>query len=175
MIPECLAAYLPEIHEYAEIASSAIPFSPEVAEACRANRCGRYGTCWTCPPGVGTMEEWQERVLQYANGLVFTYKCQLEDSFDFEGMNEGRLKAMAILRRMMEALRQEGRPFLALGCEGCDLCPSCSYPDNPCRHPDRAVVSVEACGVNVVQLARDSGVRYYNGANTVTYFCILLY
>lgn len=175
MIPACITALLPEAHEYAEIHCSAIPFSSEVAEACRANRCGRYNTCWTCPPGVGSMETWQKQVQDYTGGLVFTYKYALEDSFDIDGMNQGRLETMALLRRMTEALSREEQPFLALGCEGCELCPTCAYPHQPCRHPDQAVVSVEACGINVVQLARNAGVRYYNGENTVTYFCVLLF
>ncbi len=62
----------------------------------------------------------------------------------------------------------------ALGCEGCNLCPICTYPDAPCRHPDRAIPSVEACGIHVVEFSRNIGLKYNNGPNTVTYFCIVL-
>lgn len=76
---------------------------------------------------------------------------------------------------MTDAMRDAGESFLAFGCEGCELCEKCTYPDAPCRFPDRAYPSVEACGINVMQLAKDVGVKYNNEPNTVTYFCLILF
>ena len=165
----------PGVHERALLPAGDIPFSAMAVEACRANMCGRYGTCWTCPPGVGEAAEWERRIKSYRDAAVFTCTYALEDSFDFKGMVEGGKKTAALLREIMAELRRDGVPFLALGCEGCGLCPTCSYPDAPCRHPEEAVVSVEACGIYVVELARQCGIRYNNGPDTVTYFCILLF
>ena len=52
------AAYLshPDVCEYRVFPTGEIPFSSAVTEACRRNVCGRYGTTWTCPPGVGTLK-----------------------------------------------------------------------------------------------------------------------
>ncbi len=160
----------PEITECRVIPVADIPFSEAVPEACRANRCGRYGTCWTCPPGTAGMEE---KIRKYRRAVVFSRKHDLEDSFDFEGMMEGMGRARALLEDIRAALDRDGIPYLALGCEGCNLCPNCTYPDAPCRHPDKATPSVEACGIHVVELSRKVGIRYNNGPDTVTYFCIV--
>jgi len=41
--------------------------------------------------------------------------------------------------------------------------------------PDRAMPSLEAYGINVSLLAKTSGMKYINGANTVTYFGAVLF
>ena len=164
-----------EIHELKVISPYDIPFSEAVAEACRANRCGRYGTCWTCPPGVGSLEEMEKKIKRYEKAAVFSCKFDLEDSFDFEGMTEGKIATKKFLFSLKDELKSDGIDFFALGCGGCELCQKCTYPDSPCRFPDKATPSVEACGINVVELSRNIGIKYNNGPNTVTYFCIILF
>ena len=63
----------------------------------------------------------------------------------------------------------------ALGCEGCDICEKCTYPDAPCRFPEKAIPSIEACGISVVELSKLIGLNYNNGPCTVTYFCMILF
>ena len=165
----------PEIFQYKLIETSDIPFSQAVVDMCKANRCGKYGTCWTCPPGVGNLDELERKIKSYKTACVFTCKYDLEDSFEFEGMIEGQKSAKQVLRSITESLRTDGEKFMALGCEGCGLCEKCTYPDAPCRFPEKAVPSVEACGINVVRLAKESGINYNNGSDTVTYFCVILF
>ena len=165
----------PDVFEYKVIGTGELPFSPAVREACERNVCGRYGKSWMCPPGVGDWEALEQEIKAYPFAAVFTCKYGLEDSFDFEGMQEGQRQAKRVFAAVVGAMRQAGERFLALGSGGCDLCESCAYPDAPCRFPDRATPSVEACGVNVMQLAKQIGVRYNNGPNTVTYFFVILF
>lgn len=163
-----------DIHQYKIITPSDIPFSQTVIDACKANMCGKYGTCWTCPPGVGTLDELEKKIKSYKTAVVFTCKYDLEDCFDFEGMVEGQKSAKRVLYSITEELKTAGETFFALGCEGCGICEKCTYPDAPCRFPEKAIASVEAFGINVVELARNIGINYNNGVNTVTYFCIIL-
>lgn len=163
------------VFEYRVIPTQQIPFSQAVADACKSNACGKYGTCWTCPPGAGHYTELERKIKNYQTAIVFTCKYDLEDCFDFEGMMLGQQKTMRILHQITDELRNGGHRFLALGCEGCHLCENCTYPDAPCRFPEKATVSVEACGIDVVTLSRNIGIHYSNGANTVTYFCIILF
>jgi len=165
----------PEIFQYRLISSAEIPFSQAVVDMCKANRCGKYGTCWTCPPGVGELSELESKIKSYKSACIFTCKYDLEDSFDIEGMLEGQKRAKLVLQSITDTLCNDGEKFMALGCEGCGLCEKCTYPDAPCRFPEKAVPSVEACGINVVELAKKAGINYSNGANTVTYFCIILW
>lgn len=164
----------PDIFQFQMTDPKTIPFSQAVADACRANACGRYGSCWTCPPGVGEYTALAQKIREYDTAAVFTCKYDLEDWFDFEGMMAGQQKTMAILQDIADILRQENRDFMVLGCAGCTLCKKCTYPDAPCRFPEKAVVSVEACGIDVVQLAKNLKLNYNNGTNTVTYFCVIL-
>ena len=165
----------PKITESRIIASVDIPFSKEVVEMCKANLCGKYGTCWTCPPGVGELDALEKKIKGYKNAYVFSCKYDLEDSFDFEGMMEGQQSTRDVLSEILKKLDAAGISYMALGCEGCNLCEKCTYPDAPCRFPDKAVASVEACGISVVELSKNIGIKYNNGANTVTYFCIILW
>lgn len=165
----------PEVHEYSVLPTGEIPFSPAVLEACQRNACGKYGTSWTCPPGAGTPGELERKIKSYENAAVFTCKYDIEDSFDFEGMADAHKKAKKVFAAVADEMRAAGETFYILGNEGCGLCKSCTYPDAPCRFPDRATPSVEACGINVMQLAKNVGVKYINGPNTVTYFCMILW
>ena len=160
------------IHESADVPTERVVFSPDVRAACERNLCGRYGTCWVCPPGVGALEELRERYRRYAHAFVYTTKHQLEDSFDLEGMGEGKRRHEALDRFLFRELTGAGADFRLAGTGGCSLCPSCTYPDAPCRHPDLALPmpSLEALGVDVVALSRACGIRYNNGPDTVTYF-----
>ena len=96
---------------------------------------------------------------------------------DFEGMMEAGERH----NRLTDALRAEIRkePFpkvLTLGAGGCRICPVCAMKTGEeCRHPDRALASLEAYGVNVSKLAAASGMKYINGQNTVTYFGAVFY
>ncbi len=163
-----------DIFQYKTIKSAEIPFSQSVVDACKANLCGKYGTCWTCPPGVGEWYKLEKKIKSYENALVFTCKYDLEDSFDYEGMIAGMQNTKNVFLDICEKVKNDGVDYMALGCEGCSFCEKCTYPDAPCRFPDKAVPSVEACGISVVELSKKIGINYSNGQDTVTYFCILL-
>ncbi len=90
-------------------------------------------------------------------------------------MVDGKNATKKFLFELKETLKSDGCDFFALGCGGCELCKKCTYPDAPCRFPDKATPSVEACGINVVELSKKIGIKYNNGPNTVTYFCIILF
>ncbi|HOD01708.1 MAG: hypothetical protein BWY46_00683 [Firmicutes bacterium ADurb.Bin300] len=163
------------VFQHAVIKTSDIPFSAEVRKACEANMCGNYGKSWACPPGVGETEEIKNKILKFERALVFTHLGEIEDSFDFEGMQRVGQQADGILRKAVSRLKKENIPHIPLGCGACRLCEECLYPDLPCRHSEKMIVSVEACGIDVVKLAADCNINYHNGPNTVTYFCLIIY
>ncbi|MDE6273570.1 MAG: DUF2284 domain-containing protein [Clostridiales bacterium] len=148
-------------------------FRQEVADACKLNYCGMYGRTWTCPPGVGNYKDLEREIKQYPDFFVFTTKHEIEDSFDIEGMIAAKNAHTELEIRVRRAL--DGLPYRALGAGGCNHCETCTYPDAPCRSPQEATTSIEACGVNVVELAADLNINYVNGANTVTYFSVILF
>ncbi len=60
----------------------------EVRAACAENKCHSYGVNWSCPPGCGTLKEWEERIRKYKHGLILQLTGELEDEFDGEKMME---------------------------------------------------------------------------------------
>ena len=149
-----------------------IPFSPEVRKICEGNACHGYGKSWACPPGVGSFEECRSQCLTYSHALVFSGVYQLEDSFDFEGMARGHREFKTLCDQLGEELP---RPFLLLSNEGCIRCKSCTYPDAPCRFPDKLYPSLEGYGILVTELAKRAGLNYNGGKSTVSYFGMLCY
>ncbi len=163
------------IHQFAFIKTSDLIFSDGVRKLCEMNSCGQYGKTWACPPGVGTLEECREKILKYENFFVFTTMHPLEDSFDFEGMEAGKVRHTEVCPAIVNLFREQYADLLVLSAEGCERCKTCTYPDAPCRFPETLYPSIESYGVEVNRLAATAGINYINGANTVTYFGCIAY
>ena len=161
----------------AVIEAGAIVLNPVFRAMCEANTCGAYGTCWMCPPDAGDIDVLMERVRSYSHALVFQKVFALEDSFDIEGMLAAKEQHHALCQRMRENFRKtEMKEHLLLGAGRCGVCCRCAKLDGePCRFPEKAYSSLEAHGVDVTKLAKAAGMRYTNGADTVTYFGVVLF
>ncbi len=114
--------------------------------------CGGYGNCLTCPPYAPPPE--------YTHGMLNGYsKALLMQAADIDLHREPG--AVAKLRRLVTSLERE--LFLdgyykafAMASGPCELCRSCDTA-KPCRHPYQARPSMEACGIDVYQTARNNG------------------
>lgn len=162
-----------KVFEYAVISTKDIIFSQDVVNACKANYCGRYNSCWTCPPAVGKLCDLEKKYKRYKYAFVFTTLNNLEDSFDIEGMNNARAKHMKILNNLTDKIKNYDVDWLTA--QSCNICEKCTYPDAPCRYPNLAKPAVEACGIDVTCLAKTCKIGYYNGENTVTYFSVVFF
>lgn len=163
------------VFAYGEVDTREVEFSEVVRGYCIDNVCRQYGTTWACPPAVGTVDECRERAQKYNRMIVFTGKYDIEDSMDFEGIMLGMKEFKSVVNALDDELRPHLDDFLLLGNEGCGNCESCTYPDNPCRFPNKVHGSIEGYGIFVSKLAQQAGVAYNNGADTITYFGALLY
>ena len=161
----------------AVIGRKAIVLNAQFRAMCEANSCGVYGRCYTCPPDVGPIDELMARVRRYDKGLLYQLVSPLEDSFDIEGMAEAKKNFVQVCQRVLDAPRPVlGDKAMYLGGGGCGLCDTCAKLTNePCRHPDRALASLESCGIDVYNTTKTTPLKYINGANTVTYFGMVLY
>ncbi|MCL2463709.1 MAG: DUF2284 domain-containing protein [Micrococcales bacterium] len=147
----------------------------EVREMCAADRCHSYGRCWVCPPACGTLDDSRRIIAGYRSGLLVQTTGALEDPYDYDSM----MAADAEQKRRFSDFRQVLAPryphLTALGNGACTICETCAYPNEPCRHPDLAVVSMEAFGLVVSDTCGDNGLGYYYGPNTITFTgCYLL-
>ena len=163
------------IFQYGYIDPSEIIFREEIQDICRSNACRVYGKTWACPPAIGGIEECRERVNQYKNAMVFSCKYDLEDSYDFEGMEDAGLEFRRTCDELWEKLEGHKNGFLLLANGGCQRCTECTYPDEACRMPEKLFPAFEGHGIIVAEVAKMAGINYINGKDTVTYLGMLLY
>ncbi len=161
--------------EIGSVDMALLRYYPEVRKICEQNTCRNYGKTWACPPAVGTLEACRCRVERYHSMLLFSGKYDLEDSFDFEGMQAGFYAFKQNVDVLGTEMEQRLTDYLLLSNEGCGRCETCTYPSAPCRFPSRLHHSIEGYGFVVSELATCAGIRYINGPDTVTYFGALLF
>lgn len=154
------------------IRTSDLVFDDYVRTICERNQCRKYGSSWGCPPGVGSIADCRQRLLAFEHALVFAGVYQIEDSFDIEGMGKAGQEFKHICDYIHTLLKP---PFLMLGNEGCHLCPSCTYPDAPCRHPDLIIHSLSGYCILANKMADSAGIPYIAGENTVSYFGLIAF
>ena len=172
-VKEILNMINEEIFQSSLITTDKLCFEDAVREACERNYCGRYNKCWTCPPACGEVSELQKKLTAYKNVFIFTTVHSVEDSFDIEGMHSAHLAHNKITAKIKELCDECGATVLGAG--GCTVCKKCTYPDAACRFPKKAIVSIEASGINVMTLSKTAGINYINGTNTVTYFSAVFF
>lgn len=172
------------IVQYAWMEISEIEFTEKVRHICRTE-CPRYGTSWSCPPAVGTVEECRRRCEAYQGAFVFTTIAEVNDAANMEETLATRAGHEAVTREIQRIFetylfseeddRRTVRGTLALSAESCAICEKCAYPDGPCRHPKRMLPCIESYGIVVPKLAERAGIEFMNGAGIVTWFGIVMY
>ena len=160
---------------WAPLDVSTIELKPEVRDMCATNSCGQYGKRWSCPPVCGTLEECRERIQGHTYGILVQTCGDIEDGFDMEAMMAIEAEHKAHFDEMYEAIRETGEDVLAVGAGCCTICTKCTYPDAPCRFPEKQISSMEAYGMLVLEICKANGLQYYYGADKMAYTsCFLL-
>ncbi len=163
------------IEKYGFFEAGRLAFRTEVRDMCAANLCHAYGHSWSCPPAIGSLEEIRERAAAYQNGIVLQETGQMEDPFDVEVMEETEEILKEKFYRLCDLLVEAGEDVLPMGAGSCRRCAKCTYPDAPCRMPDKMFPSMEAYGLVVSDTCGLADVPYYYGPNTITYTCCVLF
>jgi len=154
-----------------------VVLSESFYDICKSNTCGQFGRNFMCPPDVGEVSLLMEKVRAYPHVLIYQTVSQLEDSFDWEGMQAAGKHHVQLSQR----LKAELTPFLPQGSlhlsrGGCGLCEVCAKTEDlPCRFPADAMPSVESHGVDVYNTVKDTPLKYINGPNTVTFFGMICF
>lgn len=164
--------------EYKEFNVGLIKFDQAVRNICKQNACGQYGKNHMCPPATKDIKEWEKEILLYKSAVIVTKVYQTKGSYDLKAWFEGIVDFQKTLIGLKEDLTNEfpENKYLFLGAGSCFICKKCTYMDGePCRFPEKAFPSVEACGIDVMSLSKSAGVKYNNGENTITYIGVILY
>jgi predicted metal-binding protein len=147
----------------------------EVRDACAVNKCGAYNTKWSCPPGCGTLEECEARIRKYKKGILLQTTAILEDSMDYETMSQTGKDHGARMEVFGDEIKKLYPGSMVMGAGACRRCEKCTFPDQPCRFPDKMTSSMEAYGMVVSDVCQDNNLPYYYGKDTLTYTgCVLL-
>lgn len=141
----------------------------EVRDMCAANRCGRYGKSWTCPPAIESLDHWRNQIAQFDMGIIIQLTVKMEDEFDYEAMCLGEAELKRIFRSLKRTFPSGHHHLLYLESGTCTICDVCTYPEQPCRYPDLAIPSLEAVGIVVTDLCQSATLPYYYGPLTLTY------
>lgn len=172
--PETLAAGNGFSHWAQLNMTAAVPMTA-VRDMCAADRCGRFGHNWACPPGCGSIETAARHIARYDAGILVQTTGTLCDDFDYasiEGIGAAHKRRFADFARQMRRLHPGCLPLTA---GTCTLCASCTYPDRPCRYPAKRLSSMEAYGLLVSDVCIRSGLAYNYGPRTMTYTSCVLY
>ena len=162
----------------AVIETSVIRFHEDIRKACERNVCGKYNTNWMGPPAIGTISDLKKQVLRYCQGLLLQTVHRLRRQFDYQGMFAAAEAHQSLFRSFVKKIRNAhpGTRFLPLDAGCCSICETCAYQDQePCLHPDQAIPSVEAYGMDVATLLKTADFPYNHGKESVGFVGIILF
>ncbi len=147
----------------------------DIRALCAPDKCPNYGSGWICPPGCGSVENCRGIVQRYKNALLLQSISENVDMSRGEELQRlaethNRLAAELFVRIRIE----QGDAYL-LTTGGCALCEKCSYPDEPCRFPDKNRGSLSAFGINVEKLCKKAGIEYSFIPSVVRLIACVLY
>ena len=154
---------------YAQLDVSTLEFLQEIREMCNPKQCNKYNSSWSCPPACASLEEMRERVKNYNSGILVQTVGELEDSMDWDGIMEAGACHKGNFGRMRAELNKKHSSLLAMGAGECRVCESCTYPDDPCRFPEKMEVSMEACGLYVSKVCKDNNLAYNYGQDKISF------
>ncbi len=164
-----------EITDVRFIDFNEIIFDVRTRNWCRENLCSKYGSCWTCPPGAGPIDSIKNNLMRYDKAVLFSVAGYVNSRDDTDSALTVGRKSRDILVDIRDKMALDGLNAAALGGGACDICKKCTYPLSPCRYPEKAVMPIEACGINVMDTAVKLGMKIDNGENTITYFALILW
>ncbi len=149
-------------------------FLPEVRKLCADNLCGKYGSCWVCPPGCGELDEIADWIRGFDYGILVQLTGDMTDPMDYTAMVRTMERFANQLEVFQEKVANTAKNVRILKAGSCTKCKTCTYPDAPCRFPAQASPSLEACGLMVQAECTKSGLDYEYGPNTMTFIGAIL-
>ena len=161
------------LFQYAFMPTEELIFTDRVRHVCK-EECPMYGKTWACPPAVGTVEGCQARCQTFPEFLMISTVTEVPDIADLEATLATRADHEAITHEVTDLIRGQGCETLTLSTEACAVCESCSYPNEPCRYPDKMFPCVESYGILVTEICERYGMEFFNG-NIVTWVSLIFF
>ncbi len=151
-----------------------IELRKEARDACAENKCHNYGKNWSCPPGCGTLEECGEMIHKFKTGILVQTTGEI-DPLDYDTFMDLAKVHKEHFDEFAEYVRKEYPNAMIIGASACRGCKTCTYPDEPCRFPEKLSHPMEGLGMIVSDVCAANDLKYYYGAGTLTYTgCVLV-
>ena len=140
--------------------AGAVTCEERVRAFCTPEKCPNYGESWICPPGCGSMEDC--RAVIAARSRVLLLQSLHADTAGWTGEDYARaaLEHNRRSQRFAEKVRETEPGAYLLTTGGCELCEKCTFPEAPCRRPEKQRGSLSAFGVDVAALCQRLGMPY---------------
>lgn len=158
-----------------QMSTTNLKFDDAYIHMCISNHCGQYKKKWSCALDESGIHQLRDRLLDFKRVMLFSYISKLTDQFDIEGMDTARKAMMDIAYTLKREINKKRMEAIVLGAGSCEICEKCTYPSQPCQYPSLMLYPIESLGIDVLSLTENCGLNYYNGENTVTYFCAIFY
>ncbi|QZY54823.1 DUF2284 domain-containing protein [Crassaminicella profunda] len=175
-----LKAYIDnqDIYLMKEIPPEELPISKEVRDTCMKNKCGQYNNNFMCPPYVGTLEEFEDKVKEYTKGFLVLVKDKIDDPSDHNAFYVSADQLHGIMLDIESYGKKLGfdQSFAFIGGH-CRLCKICAVRlgKEKCIDSKRARPSLEAVGVDVIDTCSKVGIHIAFKKDEVTWVgCLLI-
>jgi predicted metal-binding protein len=112
--------------------------------------CPAYGTNYTCPPHVGTLEEARELFSEYSKGILIEFQ-------DLATLHDQKKVLKALLHLEKQAFFEGYYKAFGVAAGPCHLCTRCKAIESELCIDMRKRPSLEALGVDVYELVNDAG------------------
>lgn len=141
-------------------------FDESLIKYCEKNICGFYKKTWVCSPEARNHYK-LDRIKNSDEIIIFSRVYKLKDS---SNADEEIKDFKALLKRLKKLISKKD---LLFGIGGCEICGVCTYPNNACRYPNKAIFPLSIIGIDVLKTATKNKLKYDNGPNTTTLFGML--
>ncbi len=162
------------IYQYAFVDPREIEFSDKVRMICK-KECPRYGSTWSCPPAVGSVEKCKMKCQGYDHALFFSSVSDVTDIADMKDTLKTQEEHEKLTTVIDKYLRDQCMLSFALSSESCSVCEKCTYPKGPCRYPETMHPCIESQGIVVPSLIEKNMMDYFLGERYVLWFSIIFY
>ncbi len=125
-------------------------FSDFVRFLCKS--CKRYNNKHNCPPFLPSPTYYKQILSNYDYGILIYKKFEIDDIKNWKTLGiQSSLEIHNELYLLKNQITSKRKPVL-LSAGSCKLCSECTIP---CKHPDKALIPVEATGIDVIKLFKD--------------------
>lgn len=160
------------IYQYAFLDTQTLEFSDKVRTICK-KECPRYGSSWSCPPAVGSVEKCKETCVEYPKVLLFSSIAEVMDYSDIEHTLKSKQEHENITRKIEKFLRLNGVPCYTLSTDSCSACEKCTYPKKSCTHPEIMHPCIESHGIVLTNTIEQQNMDYFLGENMILWFSMI--